>query len=364
MLEQLANSKHATQFPHKFVRKVRVLQRQCGGRSTCILEGLLDCAETLDAVPEEAAGREAFAPAQAQLSRVLAQQLEETPLVDVLPLAPRLSTLLLSGALATATVLPSVLVVALAAADRVPDASGTGWRDVEVAVRDLAKLFEARAFGILEAEVAPHVARQIFGLVRSSGLPQLPAALRWTSTVLGAWPEAHRELTLALRAWVPGRLQQAATRWGQGSDPSPRSPGGRAALRTEWWLEALTAAARCGLLERSRLVQLCDELAPGLARAGVRTQSSSDELVVARQLAAELAEQPGGVRYAPESRCIYFRWPRAPGVVESSPFQEEVGEVSGRLPLMASGSASRAAAPRIHRSLRCSWSTPELVLHH
>jgi len=366
LLEQLADDADAAPLPHKFAKKVRRLQRLCSkGGSAGVLEGALDCAETLGATPEDASCRKALGTARVLLSKVVAQQLEEMPLADVLPLAQRLSDLLLGGALAEAPVLPAVLAVALAAADGAPGASSAGWREVEGALRDLRRLLGVGAFGALEAEVAPRVAKQVFEVVRGSGLPQLPAALWRACTVLSSWPEAHRELALVLRMWVPGKLQPLAARWGQGGNANPRPSGGHVALRAEWWLEALTTATCCGLLERSRLVQLCDELAPGLARAGVRTESSSDMLVVARQLAAELAEQPGGVRYAPDSQRIYFRWPTSGGASESCLFQEKPGRLQGRLPLVAGDALPATSSADLRgRRLRHSLSSPELAMRH
>jgi len=363
-LEQLADAAEAAQLPHKFVKKVRRLQRQCRSRGVGVLEGALECAEALGAAPDDASCRRAFGIARTQLSRVLAHQLEETLLADVLPLAQRLSDLLSSGALAEAPVLPSVLAVALAAADSVPSASSMGWREVEGTQRDLRRLLDSDAFGVLETEVAPCAAKHVLEVVRGSGLPQLPAALRRACAVLGSWPEARRELTLALRTWVPGKLQPLAARWGQGGDASPTSPARRAALRAEWWLEVLTVAACCGLLERPRLVQLCDELAPGLARAGIRTESSSDMLVVARQLAAELAEQPGGVRYAPDTQRIYFRWPATDGASESCLFQELPRSPQGRLPSVARDVSPTASLADRGRRPRRSLSSPDLAVRH
>lgn len=129
---------------------------------------------------------------------------------------------------------------------------------------------------------------------------------------------------MALRQFIPTRLQRLARSWSEQdtANSSPRRRGLSAGVSVAWWVEVMRAVAMWGLVDRTGMREICDLLAPGLGREGVRTESTMSwtpdkrAFVVARQLAREVFDKPAETQYRPVSKVLFFDCPASMMVPE------------------------------------------------
>lgn len=266
------------------------------------LEMLLACVSAIgDAhgsrdVASPRAVTDALNIAQGTLTDVIAHHLVRLPVDDMVSVVPRLSQLL-PGNLVVRKAVGVALENAISASS---EDRWRAWRDLKLLVSQVSALREYNDFLPLIESTASQIAQLLFNEVRRTPLEQLPESLSQSVQLLETWPAATQEANLLFRDWVPGRLQQLAQN-------APKT------VSVEWWLDMLRTVAVCGLLERTGLVEICDLLAPVFADAGVRTNStkswSSESLglVVVRQLAGALANNPRGIQLI--GRDLFFDCP-------------------------------------------------------
>lgn len=179
----------------------------------------------------------------------------------------------------------------------------TSWRELEQLSWDLSVLCKHSQLETAVDDVSAQFATLVFEFARHSPSQQMPEALHQSLKLLAGWERASCEATVLFRSWAPGWLQQQANRMVRDLE----------SFDARWWIGLLRTVALHGLLERTRFVEICDSLAPGFAHAGVRTKTTSswsvDSLgvVVVRQFAAALAENPRGIRY--EGFQLFFDCP-------------------------------------------------------
>lgn len=233
---------------------------------------------------------DAIACVRRTLSETIARQITQSSLEDVLVAAPPLCIVLRNQPMAQRAVgtMLQRSIESIVSCDRL-----LAWRDVKVLACQLVTLRENCEFCPMVDDVAPQLAIKIFEAVQRASLEQLPASLQQAVKLLDAWPRAAQEANVLLRGWIPGVLTQQATRCAQGP---------KRTFNIMWWIELLRIVAARGLLEHAGFRDICDLLAPGFADAGVRTKSTSSwsteslGLVVVRQLAAALDENPKGIQ--------------------------------------------------------------------
>lgn len=169
----------------------------------------------------------------------------------------------------------------------------TSWRELENLFWDLSELHKHCQLENAADDLSARFATMVFDFVRRTPSQQMPEALQQGLKLLDGWERASCEATVLFRSWLPGWLQQQANRTAHDLE----------SFDARWWIGLLRTVGLHGLLERTRFVEVCDSLASGFAREGVRTKTTSswsvDSLgvVVVRQFAAALAENPGGIRY-------------------------------------------------------------------
>mmetsp|Transcript_133580 Transcript_133580/g.337335 ORF Transcript_133580/g.337335 Transcript_133580/m.337335 type:complete len:547 (+) Transcript_133580:107-1747(+) len=341
--------------PSCLAKKVkRTLQREAKDKSAHGLEAILECADAVvrDAVDlEDVSATDVVRAVVSILSKLTALRLSKLRLFEVAGLAPVLAAMLERSALVVSEILPVIDVLMQREARQILQIDCMQWEAFADLVQQMQVFRELPVFADVSEEMTSGLAQQVVELVRRAGMEQLPVALCTTREILKPWPAVAQEATAALRHLVPIRLLRLAQRWASegmaGPDALPSSPSGRSstlsseplsplpprastatisAVSVAWWVDVLRTSGVGGLLDRAGLQEICDVLAPGLAREGVRTDSTeswsaeSRQFVVARQLARELFERPEETQYNPAMRRILFRCPvlaEAPAAAET-----------------------------------------------
>jgi hypothetical protein len=315
------------------------------------LEMLLDCAFNISQLAAQSgtpAVADAYRYAQKILSESLAYQVSKIPLHDLVDFAPKLSELLCHAVLDVAMLRAAMLLGLNQAITECSIDRCLSWRDIEKLVSQLLELRDFFELCPVVNSVSSQIARVLFDLVRRSSSKQMPEALRRGFSLLGSWQQATYEATELCRSWVPGWLLQEASIVAQQIE----------SFDAIWWVDILRTVALLGMLERTRLVEICDDLAPGFAHVGVRTKTTSSwniesiGLVVVRQLASALAENPAGVQY--DAPWLWFDCPDNWAAV----FSGDTATLAGRRSVKLSPlSVPPRGAARLARTL----SSPDLL---
>jgi hypothetical protein len=317
---------------------------------------ILICAEALAPfclANAEATQQHAALSSRELLSHLLARSIADTPLDDVIGAIPDVAQSIQRIELTKEIIIGGLRKCVMRSAQGVcgnntrPDAVNIRWQEVHDIVKNLTALDKHEPVRSLVMEMSLYATRQVFDVVRFSPPDQLPSALQRAFRVLQQWPAATFELTAALRAWLPTRLQQFLTRLTETSEPaSPELPsagskdpptGSGSSSRTQpwkrivWWLDVLRSAVTSGLLESTQLNEICTQLEPQCWDEGIQVALAERMLSAlpgmtggqkvsglgdhfsARQLAKELAVRPTLVRYMPSMRLILYNCPGDPG---------------------------------------------------
>lgn len=344
--------------PGGLARKVQsVLQKEAHDRQGNSWQAIFAIVDALlveaSGAPHGAPAAEAAQEAKGIISQLVALRIGRMRLVEVANLAPRLADMLGKSALLEADVLPEVGAVMQREIEQILQV------DSEVAFTQMLEHFQVfrdrSAFQQLEDSMRSSLSQKVVEMVQQARLEQLPEALTRSRELLQPWPEACQEVTAALRCTIPERLLRIATRWAE------EGGGGRGpSLPVSWWVEVLSAAVEGGLLDRAGTREVCDLLAPGLAREGVRTEATaswsveSRQFVVARQLGRELFDRPREVQYRPKTQLLLFHCtagllpsePASPGSPGGSPMGSSSSSTWG---LERSGNADGLLGRRLLR---------------
>eukprot|EP00927_Polykrikos_kofoidii_P078876 TRINITY_DN75675_c0_g1_i1.p1 TRINITY_DN75675_c0_g1~~TRINITY_DN75675_c0_g1_i1.p1 ORF type:complete len:560 (+),score=77.54 TRINITY_DN75675_c0_g1_i1:58-1680(+) len=275
----------------------------------------------------------AIVVARGLVSKLLVDHLGSLRLTEFAAMSQQLSDLVRRGAL-EAPALP--LVLQAVARRALQDAIGerwTPWSDAKPIVAALVSLSGEMVFEPCTTLVSQEVGSRLSEAVRRVQHDQLATSLRRVHEVLQPWPAAARELTVALRTWVPQKLLQLATCWGEApavaplpqmprQSPPPRGGAHARDIPPIQWVDLLRTASLAGLMERGRLAELCGLLEARLQAEGVRTvhaqalnltsepgENDGSMPVYARRMATELDQDAAGVRYMGLQRYIVFGFP-------------------------------------------------------
>lgn len=292
----------------------RLLLRCEMGRFQRLLDALV-CAEELQAfLPAELRRRVLPVPYRTQresLSESVAELIRSTQFSEVVAVARRLHNVMNRRALLPELVLPAIRDKLRSAAREGPAIREFAWSDVNALVAGLNRFRELEMFHPFVEALARLVAQHTVAAVRLTVMTR-PAEFCTNHSLLDSWPAAHAAFQEArddMRSLVKQGLLEAATRFSTARASAPSSPRSSSLNRI---IEVMTVASYCGLLDHDAAVVVCDALAPGFVRDGVKTVGTlkwthkESGPVVARQLATHMTKQPEFVCYNIEGRMLFF----------------------------------------------------------
>jgi len=281
------------------------------------LQSLMSCVDSLAEVASDSRQRQATKKASVLLSMAISERIKKMKMAELADFSVKLAKPIEEGWLDITDLQPAMTAVVQNGIKAAMKSKLEPLWDLQACVQLILKLQE------LDAEVLPStvVACPLLNLMKRGKLERLKSNLDRAERILGAWPAAMSDFTLMLEAWLPAELKRLAFQWSsahqnmQPSSPSsPSSPGPvPCTWDMAWWLDMLLFVVQRSFVDRASIRELCDVLVPGLAREGIRTESTRDwpeegtSAVVARQLAAELSERPSEIQFMRPGLLLFRR---------------------------------------------------------